>query len=272
MRSTKSAKPPGRTTARKATATKPSAAKAAPALPRSPGRPSTAANVDQRALLLDAAIALFSERGIAATSLRAIAQAAGVTPALLHYYFTSKDSLVETMIVERIAPFFATSTVPLDAPLASPRATLRKFIETHMRNIASNPWMPRLMVREVLSDGGALRARMQTQFAATIAPKTVALIAAAQQRGEIRSDLNPLLIGISLIGIAVFPFAAAPVWREVIKSSALDHSEYAAGAVNLQGIAGKPAAWEASAAELLIAHTLALFDSALEPLDAKPKR
>src|SRR5581483_7536180 len=123
--------------------------------PRRPGRP-PADDADLRARVLDAAIACFAERGIAATTLRAIAKSAGVTPALLHYYFTSKEKLVEIVLEERIAPFVAVSVAPLLKPLPSPRATLLRFLERHMRNLAANPWMPRLMVREVLSEGGSL--------------------------------------------------------------------------------------------------------------------
>src|SRR5450755_4195783 len=121
-----------------------------PPKPRRPGRP-RADVVDLRGRVLDAAIACFAEHGIAATTLRSIATAAGVTPALLHYYFQSKDKLVQIVLDERVAPFVAVSAAPLLKPLASPRATLRLFLETHMRNLAANPWMPRLMAREVLS-------------------------------------------------------------------------------------------------------------------------
>ena len=223
---------------------------AKPALPRKPGRPSAAGNIDLRERVLDAAIALFAERGIAATPLRAIAQGARVTPALLHYYFRSRDRLVETLLAERVAPFVATSATPLLKPLPSPRATLRLFLETHMRNLAAHPWMPRLMAREVLSEGGSLRERMQMQFSAALSPKILMLIAAAQRAGEIRRDLDPLLIGLSLISLAVFPFAAAPVWRGVMKHAQLP----------------------TPSDEDLIRHTLALFDSALEKPDAKSKR
>src|SRR5690349_5665465 len=53
---------------------------------RAPGRPA-AAGPELRARLLDAALACFVRSGIAATPLRAIATEAGVTPALVHYYF-----------------------------------------------------------------------------------------------------------------------------------------------------------------------------------------
>ncbi|WP_347262218.1 TetR/AcrR family transcriptional regulator [Rudaea sp.] len=239
--------------------------------PRRPGRPAATAGVDRRARLLDAALALFGEAGIGATTLRAIAQRARVTPALLHYYFASKDSLVETILAERVAPFLAVSMAPLREPLPSPRATLRRFLEIHMRNIAANPWMPRLMLREVLSEGGSLRGRMQAQFALTVAPKMLALIASAQRKGEIRDDLNPLFIGVSLISLAVFPFAAAPVWREAGASLFEDLPAHLARALRTP-LAAAGAATDSAGPEGLIEHTLTLFDDMLEKPRAKSKR
>jgi len=241
--------------------------------PRRPGRPTAAAGVDQRTRLLDAAVELFGEHGIAATTLREIARRAQVTPALLHYYFESKESLVQMILDERVAPFVAVSVAPLREPSSSPRATLRQFLETHMRNIAANPWMPRLMLREVLSEGGSLRSRMQAQFAMTIAPKMLWLIASAQRKGEIRDDLNPMLVGVSLISLAVFPFAAAPLWREVAASLFEGLPEPTAKTLRLQLLsAAGPMGFAAGDHDDLIEHTLTLFDSMLEKPRAKSKR
>src|SRR3546814_13201062 len=53
---------------------------------RAPGRP-VGKPADQRERRLDAAIACFVRQGFAATSLRALESEAGVTPALLPFYF-----------------------------------------------------------------------------------------------------------------------------------------------------------------------------------------
>jgi AcrR family transcriptional regulator len=64
---------------------------------RRPGKP------DTREAILDAARAAFAERGFDAASIRSIAQAAGVDPALVHHYFGSKDQL-----------FLAAMNIPFD--------------------------------------------------------------------------------------------------------------------------------------------------------------
>ena len=72
---------------------------------RAPGRP-VADTLDQREGVLDAALACFVAHGIAGTSLREIAKQAGVTPALLHYYFGDKAQLLAAVVEARVLPVF----------------------------------------------------------------------------------------------------------------------------------------------------------------------
>jgi len=54
-----------------------------------------------RTQILDAALRLFSVKGFARTSVRDIAQAAGITDAAIYYHFDSKRELFEALIEER---------------------------------------------------------------------------------------------------------------------------------------------------------------------------
>lgn len=53
--------------------------------------------------ILDAAERLYSERGIAGTSLRAVTSEAGVNVAAVHYHFGSKDGLTRALVLRRAA-------------------------------------------------------------------------------------------------------------------------------------------------------------------------
>ncbi|NYE96695.1 AcrR family transcriptional regulator [Psychromicrobium silvestre] len=53
---------------------------------------------DTRELILTAARGLFAESGFDAVSIRQIARLAGVDPALIHHYFSSKDELFEACV------------------------------------------------------------------------------------------------------------------------------------------------------------------------------
>ncbi len=59
---------------------------------------------DTRDRILDAATRLFAESDSAGASLRAIARAAGVNSALIHYHFGSREGLFEAAILRALQP------------------------------------------------------------------------------------------------------------------------------------------------------------------------
>ena len=63
------------------------------------GRPRgpTRHHQEQRQRVLDAAVALFAEHGYEATGMRAIADAVGIRPASIYYYFPSKEAILEAL-------------------------------------------------------------------------------------------------------------------------------------------------------------------------------
>lgn len=209
---------------------------------RTPGRPPNARG-DQRARLLDVALALFAKQGIAATPLSAIARRARVTPALLHYYFGNRERLLDALVEERFLPLLDTLRHDLSAEAERPGRQIGAFVRDLLDVLAANPWLPPLWLREVLGDGGLLRERLIRHVAAPIAPQLAASIAGAQARGAINRDLDPRLLVVSLIGLTLFPFAARSLWTQIFDADDIGPAE-------------------------LARHTLALLERGLELTDA----
>src|SRR5215469_12968956 len=65
-------------------------------------RPGTESSGRER--LLDAAIRLFAERGISETTVAEIASAGQVTSAMVHYWFETREKLLDALADERLAP------------------------------------------------------------------------------------------------------------------------------------------------------------------------
>ncbi len=81
-----------------------------------------------RARIRDAAIARFAEQGVAATSLRAIAAAAGVSPGLVIHHYGSKDGLraaCDQWVAQRIHEV-KTEAIG-EGPAMSPLGAVRAF-------------------------------------------------------------------------------------------------------------------------------------------------
>mgnify|MGYP000107718677 CR=1 FL=1 len=185
--------------------------------PRSPGRPAGGGGKgDRRGHVLDAAIACYVQRGIAATSLRDIARQAGVTPALLHYYFDDASGLRDAVVAERVLPAFdevrATLQDMRDVPL---RDVLQAFVGCMCGLVARHPWLPPLWIREVVSEGGSLRELLTTRLMPGLALPLAARVAAEQEAGRLNPGLEPRLLMVSLVGLTLLPAAGMPIWRQL---------------------------------------------------------
>ena len=198
-------------------------ARAAHARPRQPGRPRLTAESDLRARAVDVALDLFATRGIAATSLRDIARAAGVTPALLHYYFGGKPQLVETLTAERLMPVVGQMREAMHQANGNSAALIAGFVGAAFGLIERYPWFPPLWAREVLCDGGALRELVMQRIAPLIPQQLEQQFRAAQTRGELNPDLDPRLLVVSLIGLTLFTAASAPIWRGIFRADDIDN-------------------------------------------------
>jgi AcrR family transcriptional regulator len=80
---------------------------------RRPRRPAA----ERRRQILDAARALFAERGFDATTTRDLATAADINDALLYRYFPDKQAILAALVDEAIAVFQALPKPPEAAPL-----------------------------------------------------------------------------------------------------------------------------------------------------------
>ncbi|MDX1804330.1 MAG: TetR/AcrR family transcriptional regulator [Alcanivorax sp.] len=195
-----------------------------PVSPRKPGRPSASDKAGQRERLIDTALQLFSERGIAATPLNRIARQARVTPALLHYYFGNKQQLVQVVVEERLLARLrpvADAAARLDDTQPA-GAVIEQYVRTLVTTVAAIPWLPPLWVREVLSDDGQLRQVLLRELAPRFAQSVSARVAAGQAAGSINPRLDARLMPISLIGLTVFALASRSLWAQLPGNQGID--------------------------------------------------
>ncbi len=191
---------------------------------RAPGRPA-ADQADLRERLLDAALACFVERGIAAASLRDIARQAGVTPALVHYYFGDKPQLQQAVIGERLLPVLAKLREPVSQAGDDVAALIASFVHGVGRVVSEHPWLPSLWVREILSEGGALRDVMLQQVGPVLPKMMAERFSQAQRDGRLNAELDPRLLMVSLVGLTLFPLAGAPIWRALFGADDIDFND-----------------------------------------------
>jgi AcrR family transcriptional regulator len=152
--------------------------------------------------ILDEAEVRFAHKGYAATSVREIAEAVDVNPAMVHYYFGSKHDLLR-QVMERVLE-------PLGTALATMRARGETAPEDIVRLLSGvgrqHPNLPLLMMREVMLPGGV----MQSEFLANLAPRLGGalpdIFREAQAAGRLPRDFDPGALALHLMALSLFPF------------------------------------------------------------------
>lgn len=206
------------------------------ATPRRPGRPAGGPpGIDQRSRLLDIALTLFARQGIADTTLAAIAREAGVTPAMVHYYFKTRDQLLDLLIEERFLPVRASVESVFTANADDPVAAITQLAQRFMDIAAEHPWFAPLWIREVISENGLLKQHIRKRLGDAHQNSLLQCITRWQTEGRLNADLEPSLVFLSLLGLTILPLTAAKTWRDDPLRSQLGAKEITRHALALLG-------------------------------------
>ena len=171
---------------------------ASTAAPRRRGRPATDDTEDKRAAILAASRVAFAERGYDGASVRAIAAAAGVDPALVHHYFGTKEHL-----------FVEAMHLPIDPAVVLPQImsgptedlgerVIRFFLSVWSNDEARAPFLT--LIRSAMTHEQA--ATMLRQFITRALLRPMAAAVGGAEDAELRAAL----VGSQLIGVAMLRY------------------------------------------------------------------
>ena len=163
----------------------------------------SAEDLSSRARLRDAAVRLFAERGVAGTSVRDIAEAAGVTAGLITHHFGSKERLKAAVDELMIEVFTAPLTEPSD--LSSP--TAEGVAEALAHTMAAHPDLRAYLRRSFLENDPA-SGEVFDRFVELLRERLAEMQAAGMLRADLDLDWAPLQVlflhfGPLLLGPAV---------------------------------------------------------------------
>lgn len=185
-----------------------------PARTQGRGRRRAAADADVRERLLDHATQLFAERGIAATTMGEIAAAAGVTSAMVHYYFVNRERLLDAVVDERIARAVAwVWTDAVESVADNAHALAQALVERLFDVTAQMPWLPPLWLREIVNEGGLLRERMLSRLPVEPLLRFATRVEHAQGVGAVNGALEAPLLFMSILALVMLPLATSKIWQ-----------------------------------------------------------
>src|SRR5574344_203294 len=170
----------------------------------------------EQAILL-AAEKEFLEKGFAAVKTTHIAAAAGVTHAMLHYYFRTKENIFNKIYeqkVEMLAKSVMTAFFNLQLPTIE---RIKKGIESHFDFLAANPSLPRFVINEIITNPERLQKLKTTIHLALkeVLQRIQDDLDAAAERGEIR-HVNAIDLILDAVSLNVFLFIMYTVATEIL--------------------------------------------------------
>jgi AcrR family transcriptional regulator len=150
--------------------------------------------------VLDAALALFVEKGFAATRVEDIASRAGLSKGAVYLYFPSKEAILEGLVKRAVRPIADNALGFLENYAGDPRLVIGTVLKMIAGRIADPKLIaiPRLLVREIVNfpDFAQMYRR---EVLDRVIPAVTALIASGVREGYFR-PVDPELTLRSVVG------------------------------------------------------------------------
>jgi AcrR family transcriptional regulator len=153
-----------------------------------------------RARILSATTPLFAQRGYGSTSVRELAEAAGVTKPTLYYYFKNKEGLYVAAVNAALSEI---SRVMREAcaPPGAPRERLGRFVDAYSEHVSAHPDAMRLLISANYTAGEGQPVVDQMSVHIENAQGVVELVREALAEGAIRAGLDPQVVTLALLGM-----------------------------------------------------------------------
>ena len=167
------------------------------------GRARPAASAEERAgrqIILEAALKTFSVHGFSGASIANIARIHRVSPALIHYYFKTKDELWRAALDHGIGDVIRDlATTINDLQELDAVSRLKFFIRRYIAILSERPEVFRVIIRESESSGPRLTWRTRRHLNPLYALWT-GLVEAAQAAGKIKSMVPSYHLSLIIAG------------------------------------------------------------------------
>lgn len=184
---------------------------------------------DTELLILKAAEREFMTRGFTGARTTSIAEAAGVTHAMFHYYFRTKQKLFDRIIsekIELIRDSFVGSNEDMNLPL---NEMLHNIIVRHLDFIAANPDLPRFLVGEIFCNPERAASFLEKLHA--YAPTFIAFL---QQKIDYEAakglcrKVSAKMLMLDILSLNVFPYMATPAINAALGNCMANPEEFLA--------------------------------------------
>lgn len=170
---------------------------------------------EKQVLIMEAAEKLFADKGFEGTSVRDIAEGAGVNLAMISYYFGSKEKLMEAMFNHRASSSVLQLEEMVKDKSLTPIQKVEKLIDRYIEKLLSQQCFHRIMVREQMVNNNGFIAEQIQEIKKRNQALIKELIAQGQRSGDFRKNIDISLLMITLVGTISQMVTTQHIYKEM---------------------------------------------------------
>ncbi len=185
------------------------------------------AKSDTEQRILQAAEEEFLQKGLEGARTTTIAERAGVTHAMLHYYFRTKGMLFERIISEKmqqVGNIMLTVFVSDDRPLID---RIKLGVEQHFDFIAAHPDLPRFVIQEIYTHPE--RHEMMRSQISGIVDRLLGDLQRQIDRSAAAGDMawvDARMLFLDIISLNIFSFICFPIIKPLLGELTADEKGF----------------------------------------------
>ena len=165
--------------------------------------------------IMESAEKLFAEKGFAGTSVRDIADEAGVNLAMISYYFGSKEKLLEAIFRYRGEYIKLQLENMIQNKTMNSLEKMTILMDNYINRIMQQQCFHKIMAREQMMDVGGTTSKLIKQLKKTNQELVTKIIAEGQKKGEFKKNIDVPLMMATLIGTTSHLVTTQHYYREL---------------------------------------------------------
>jgi AcrR family transcriptional regulator len=169
---------------------------------------------DTEEKLMQAAQNAFIKYGLEGARMQDIADEAGISKSMLHYYFSKKEKLFERIFRQAVIDIFSKLRQILDAE-DSVMAKITRLSREYIDFLLDHPYLPLFVLHESHKDPVAFKKDFLSPGDMAFSIRFVEQIEGEIKAGKIR-PVNPYLLMSQIMSMCVFPIVAQPVLQSIM--------------------------------------------------------
>lgn len=173
----------------------------------------------KKELILKAAELEFLANGYEATKTTQIAKRAGVTHAMLHYYYQSKENLFNKIFENKIEILKAPVVALAQNKDIDLRDRIRGIIELHFDFLKTHPNLPHFLINEMRSNPQLIKI-LREKVGGTLS-ETFATIQSEIDEYVAKGIMKPISafdLFLDIVSLNAFTFISLPIFRHIADS------------------------------------------------------